>query len=143
MRKIWVRPVRPADQKDFNEYVAITEKNEFDPEVLTYPSTTMLVAHDGKPVVFLPVQLAVVLESLAIRPDASDFQVSVALKELVSVVSVLAAQRQLGEMYFIGTNERTNAFATKNGFTELPWKVYRLKLSDLEKPHEDLPKSGS
>ena len=73
------------------------------------------------------------LESLAIRPGATNKEVSLALKELIQACVTLGHMKNTGEIYFLGTNEETNKFAENTIFEKLPWPVYRLRLSDLTK----------
>lgn len=143
-KRIWVRPAKQADAKFFQHYMVSTEDNLFDPEVMTYPSTALLVAHkEGEPLVFLPVQQAIVLESIGKKPGITDFEMAVSLKEIISAVVMSASATGKGELYFLCKEPSTQAFAEKNGFEKLPWPIYRLKLSSLEHPDEDIQAAGN
>ena len=71
------------------------------------------------------------LESLAPRPGATKEQVAVAMKELTQNAITQASLAGAGEVYFLGSNEGTDALATNQIFEKLPYSVFRLKLKDL------------
>lgn len=134
MKQTWVRPAELKDAEQLALWsVANVEKNELDPAVLRYPQTSVLVAHDGKPVTFMPVQLVAMIESLASRPGVTPLQLADALKELLKTVVFLSKKQGVHEVYFLGTDEAVTRMAQRHaGFEELPWKAYRLKIDRLE-----------
>lgn len=108
---------------------------------MKYPDTFTLAAIDDTGVLaFWPVQQPVVekslmLESLVFKPGITELKKSQVLKQMfVSCVS-LGFMKNTGEIYFVGTDERTNHWAEKLGFEKLEYPVYRLRLTDLE--HEN------
>jgi len=132
-KTIWVRPLQESDSEKFIEWsIRNMEKNLFDPDVLRYPQTVVYCAHDGEPIMFLPIQLVPMLESLAPNPDATEAQQTAALKELVQTAAFQAKKLGMGEIYFISKDEDTIKFAQKHGFEDLPWHTLRLKLDRLE-----------
>lgn len=126
--RIRVRPVRDNDTPELAKYMLQTPNNLFDPAVLSYPMTSTFLAHNGKSIVYMPVQIVPMLESLAINPEAAKHEVAVGLKEIMEAVELLSHQQGYGEIYFICKDESTSAFAMKHGFEELPWKTYRFKI---------------
>lgn len=122
----------PSTEQEAKELIAwsvegLANNNYFDPNVLFYPATIKLCAgSDSKRVVYVPVQHVLMLESLAINPEASKTEVAVGLRVAVNACQLLAQQAGIGEIYFLGTNDQTNAFAQKHGFTEVPWKAYKM-----------------
>lgn len=138
MSTIFVRPATPEDAETFLKWAVATKGNEFDPETVTYPDSFTLCAFDaGGPVAFMPIQQPMVseplmLESLAVNPEASDSKIAVALKELVQACVTIGFMKGTGELYFLGSNEATNRFAEHHKvFERLDWPVYRLRMSDL------------
>lgn len=131
---MFVRPARPSDAQKFTEWFINTPQNLHDQEVLSYPTTATLCAYDKNgPVAFLPVQFPAMLESLASNPSASKLDVAVAIRELVQEVVTQCHVIGRGECYFICGDESTAHMAVSYGFEEVH-KVFRLKLSDTEKP---------
>lgn len=113
--------------------------NYFDPNVLRYGATFTLVARSkSKDVLYIPIQTVFMLESLAINPDATKHEVAVALREVLVSLGLLAQRSGIGEIYFLGTNDDTNAFALKHGLEELPWRAFRMK-SFIERSNENIP----
>lgn len=131
---IFVRPARPTDAKVFAEWSRSTESNEWDPLVAKCPTTVTLAAYDQSgPLVFMPVQQPMMLDSLAVRPGLSKREVARSIKALVETTAMLAATKGVGEIYFLGTEEGTDLFAENRMFERLPWPVYRVKLANLER----------
>ena len=135
MKRIWTRLFRSSDATKFWEWINNTKQNLFDKEILTYPATGCLVAHgNGEPIVYLPIQYVPMLESLAINPESSLKDVATSLWQLVAAVQLECQRKGMGEIYFLCKEESTIQFAQKNGFTEIPYKLFRMKLSDMEQP---------
>jgi hypothetical protein len=72
------------------------------------------------------------LETLAFRPGATHRQKTIAIRELTHNAIAQASLKGAGEVYFIATDPGTNDLAESEMFEELPWKLYRTKLKDLE-----------
>lgn len=113
-----------AEVKDCER--ALAGKPGLDAEVLAYPATVILVAEDGKDKIYLPVQTCFFMETLGYQ-DANDTALALAMKQFTSILVWEMGEKGTGEMYFLGNNEKTNAFALNNGFEEVPYKVFRLK----------------
>lgn len=119
------------------------DENKFDPGVLNYPTTMVLqVGSKDKTILYMPVQTALMLESLAINPEATKHEIAVALRTVITSLILMAQKAGIGEMYFLGTSERTNEFARKHGLEELPYKAFRTKTFD-EAQIESIPQSNS
>src|SRR5579883_1064175 len=97
MKKIWIRPALKSDAPLYAEYAAANSaRSLFDMNVLTYPNTSVYVAHSGDPVMFLPVQMAAVLESLAPKPGLPRSEQARALAEIVT--SVVRSEEHTSEL---------------------------------------------
>lgn len=133
-RHIFVRPIQPEkDTKKFIDWSLETPNNGFDPEVPKYPSTITLCAYDKDgPLAFMPVQQAFVMEAVASRPGASKMQTALALKEFTQAIVTMAHLKGVGEIYFLGTEDGTNKMAGNQLFEELPYRVFRCKVAELE-----------
>ena len=134
MNTIFVRGVRQSEEQMLVDWATENaEKNGFDPAVLYFPTTYTLCAYDKEgPVAFLPVQTPFMMESFAPRPGIGKLQSAAAFKELTQYLVSQAHLRGVGEIYFLGSDKDTNDFATGQIFEELPYRVYRAKLKDLE-----------
>lgn len=136
MKIAFVRDARPADTPLFAEWAVATPHNEIDPAVLTYRSTTCLCAYNADgPVVFMPVQRPLHMESLAVRPGAPEHEVAHALRSLLQNLVTTAQAEGRGEIYFMATEDTVPKLAHRHGFEKLPYSVYRLKIKDLEPNH--------
>lgn len=133
MNRVWVRPIKPEESKIFLDWsLENKEKNEFDPQVPLYPSSTTWCAYDKDgPLAYQTLQRPVMLESLAPRPGSSPIQISSSLKELTKNAVTFSHTVGAGEIYFLGSDDSTNKFACNKIFEELPYKVYRCRLSEL------------
>jgi hypothetical protein len=131
---VFVRPAKPDDTKKFVDWSLETPDNEFDPEVVKYPSTFVLCAYDKDgALAYQPIQQAFIMDSFASRPGASKPQVATAMKELFQEAVTQAHLKGVGEIYFLGTEAGTNHMTTNQEvFEKLPWSVYRVKIRELE-----------
>ena len=136
---IFVRPAREEDREQFIQWSIKTENNLLDPDVIKYPSTLVWCAFDENgPIVYVPVQQPLFMESLAINPEASPALVAMALKELTQNLVTQAILKGSGEIFFLCTDEQTIDYAKRQAFEEMPWRILRIKISDLEKSHDKI-----
>jgi hypothetical protein len=126
--------VRPAEERDIPQFKEWSNQNpNFDARSAAYPSSIVLAAYDARgAIAFLPVQQPFYMEAMSFRPDATEFEKGLAMKELTHALITASHARGVGEVYFLGSNKETNNFAEKQGFEELPWRAYRIKLNKLE-----------
>jgi hypothetical protein len=131
MKQIFVRTAGPDDADKFANWAA--QNPAMDARSLVYPSSFTLVAYDDSgPLSFLPVQQPFYMEAMSFRPDATESEKALAMKELTHALITFCHQKGAGEIYFMGSNEHTNAFAERQGFSELPWRTFRVRLHELE-----------
>jgi hypothetical protein len=130
---LYCRPARPEDAEQFQEWSRVNEKNAFDPEVAAYPSTITWVVYDRfGPLAYMPMQCPLMMESIAVRPGAFKSEIAAAMKEFTQQFVTQAHIRGAGEIYFLGSDDGTNEMAGNQVFEELPYKVYRLRIKDLQ-----------
>lgn len=79
----------------------------------------------------MPVQVPLMMESVATRPGADKKEIAVALKELTQECVTQCHIRGAGEIYFLGTDAGTDAMAANQIFEKLNYTVYRLRIKDL------------
>lgn len=102
--------------------------NLFDPAVMDYPTTRTVVAHNGEPLMYMPYQQVLMMESLAPKPGISPIEEGLALREITKSVALLASQAGIREAYFLCKDERVVKFASAHGFEVLPWTTMRMRL---------------
>lgn len=129
MKQVFVRLAEDKDASQFEEWVkAAQEINLFDPNVMTYPTTRTLVAHNGENLLYMPVQNVLMMESLAPKPGIAPIDEAVALREITKTVAFMASQQGIREQYFLCKDERVVKFGSAHGYEVLPFKVLRMKV---------------
>lgn len=125
----------PPNQDPANPYPEVDrwlttnqERNGYDPEVLKYPSTIVLEVRNGSTMGYLPIQSAVVLESMALDEKLTPMQRAQATLNLVGAAMRLGIQAGKREVYALVTDEITARAAIASGFELLPYRVIRRKL---------------
>lgn len=137
MKHLFVRPARGGDSVQFLDWSRQTAGNLFDPDVAKYPSTMVLAAYDQSgPVLYAPVQQPFFMDALAIKPGSDPLTTALALKEVTHFLITQAHIKGVGEIYFMCNEPTTIEYAKRQGFEEMPWKLLRVKLSNLEGKHE-------
>lgn len=131
-RHVYVRPAESHESQMFFDWAVENAKGEFDPQVALFKSSTTWCAYDKTgPLVFQTIQRPLMLESLAPRPGATKEQVAVAMKELTQNAITQASIVGAGEIYYLGSDEDTDEFATNQIFERLPYSIFRVKIKDL------------
>lgn len=142
-RHVFVRPVRKEDTEKFIEWSKSTKNNLFDPMAGLYPTSFTICAYnENGPITYVPVQHPYFLEHLAINPNADKIDIAVSLKELTQFVVSQAHIKGVGEIYFLCKEKSTADFAKAQCFEEMPYRMFRLKISDLEKHDTNNPKDS-
>lgn len=134
-RHVFVRPARAEEAPEFIEWsIANRAQNGFDAEVARFPTTIVLAAYDKSGVLaYMPLQSPFFMEGIALRPGLEKKDVAACLKEFTQAAVTLAHTKGVGEIYFLGTEDGTDAMATNHVFEKLPYSVYRLKVKDTER----------
>jgi N-acetylglutamate synthase-like GNAT family acetyltransferase len=131
MKQIFVRAVRETDVKKMFSWA--TSNPAWDSRILSYRNSLVLAAfNDLGTVAFLPVQQPLMLEAAVFHPLATDCQKALAMKELTHTLIAESSMKGWGEIFFLGSDERTNTFAEHQGFKKVDLPLYRLRLMDLE-----------
>jgi len=116
MRDIYPRPARPGDIPLIDEWIRTTPQNLFDPSILHNPGLKFYAADNGAPILFMPVQHVYMLESLAVRPGATELEVAKALGVLIQTVLCRLEEEGLQEAYFICRDPNVNGYAHRHGW---------------------------
>lgn len=140
MKEIWVRVANQSDIPTAAKWFLLnTGKSLLDMDVFKYPQSCVYVAHSDHPILYMPVQTVVMLESVGPNPAASDLELARGLAEIVKTIKFLSQTRGIGEIYFLSTDERVQRIAERHGFELLPsetFRTLRLKINSIEKTDE-------
>lgn len=127
----FVQLAKSGDGQKFLEWCK--NQPEVDLFIPYHPGTFTLKAFDKtKDVGFMPVQRPYVLETLASNPEATDMEIASALREFVQYLVSRSQAEKVAEIYFLESDKDTSKFAGNHIFEELPYRVYRCRISDLE-----------
>lgn len=114
--------------EEVTKWLTTTRNNDLDRGILEYPTLRILCAYDGEPEAYLPTQLAVVLESLALKPGIDAHQYVEAIRTLVKGVTLNASSLGIKEIYFIATDPDVLRCALNHGFEQIKQPVLRMRL---------------
>jgi len=106
--------------------VANRECNDFDPEVMNYPTMELYVSPDENPNACLPIHAGIVLESMGFGCEDVKQRLASSL-ELLRMAAERAKSLGMKELIYLSSDARTDEFAVKAlGFKAV--KAYRLVL---------------
>ena len=132
---IWIRPAGEADIPKLEAWLTATEDNLFDKDILLYKSKIFFeCAYNSRPIMYMPVQNVLFLDSIARNPEATELEMAKALELLVKCVIHTAQMEQYNETMFFCSDPRIMSFAERHGFEELMHdekrglKLFRLKV---------------
>lgn len=94
---------------------ALSSRNHVDTSIFAYRATDVLKASNGQPLIYMPRQRVMMLESLAINPDAQQSDVALALRALIQVSEYEGRVAGHGEMYFLCSDPETKRYALAHG----------------------------
>ena len=133
MKDIFVGPARPAEITDLHQW--LTSADTFDIDLLQYKRGVEFFAarHEGKPLLFVPVQTVWFLDPLAARPGLTNLELASAVATLVKALVSHAQQQGVNEIYFIGRG--WGKFPERHGcelmIRDHEKALYRLKVTKL------------
>jgi hypothetical protein len=119
------------DQEKFVDWIWSARKiNCFDPDILLYPRTILYTAEDQDgPLLYLPVQPVLMLESLAPRPGVSPRKEALALWKLGEMLEETSRITGIQEQYFLCKDQRVVDICSRHGFDKLEgYTILRKKV---------------
>jgi hypothetical protein len=126
---IKIEKAKPEDWEQMATWMGLlANRNNIDTAIFSYPATDILKASNGKPVIYMPRQRVMFLESLAINPEAQASDVALALRAIMQVSEYEARVNGHGEIYFLCGDKETCEYAERHGMEEIKLKLYRRKL---------------
>lgn len=134
------RLAKPEEADEFLAWSHATPLNLFDHEPGLNASTLTFVAEDAKgAATYCPMQQAVFMEALAIRPGARLGTVAKALRDLALTAVRLAKRIGGSEVYAVCDEPTTQALMLRHGFEEIPAKIFRLRTRVAEERYGEQP----
>lgn len=134
MKQLQLRYARPDEGEQILGWLKGNPQNFFNPRILKYPTLRMLCSYDESgPVAYVPVHTVLMMESVALNPEASEMNVAQALRDLVKGSQLIADAGGMREIYFLGGHGGVGEMAASpkgHSFTEVNLagqqaKVYR------------------
>jgi hypothetical protein len=104
----------------------IREQSHLDVDMLTYPTTSILEAYvkaTGEPVLYLPIQHVLMLESMGPSPVASEIDIAKGLEEIIKIVNYEAQKLGIGEVYYPSSDANVNKFAQRHHFILMDYEA--------------------
>lgn len=128
--------------KDDPEAIAMLEgnkeRNDFDPEVLGYPSSLLLRCDDeSKRRGYMTTQSVQMLESMALDDTLTAEEKAGAAMNLMAYALSLANRVGQKEAYFVATDKNTEMAMQRLGWELIQHPVYRLRLRKVFKGEND------
>lgn len=142
-RDVFVKPLlgkasqNPEVAKAIEALSAISERSHLDPDVLTYPNTTLLSAYaksNNQPLLYVPVQQVYMLDGLGPAPMASPVDVAAALAQVIKTIHYMSFTQGIGEIYFPCEDEGVNGLAQRHGFSRMDYEQPQIDAPPLLKP---------
>lgn len=134
------RLAKPEEADEFLAWSRATPLNLFDHEPGLNASTLTFVSEDSQgAATYCPMQQAVFMEALAIRPGARLGTVAKALRDLALTAVRLAKRIGGSEVYAVCDEPTTQALMLRHGFEEIPAKIFRLKVKTAESLYGEQP----
>ena len=137
MKQLKLRYARPDEAPKILEWLQSNPNNYFAKEILGYPSLRILCAYEegGEPVAYLPIHNVLMMESIALNPNASPLNVAQALRDLTKSCELIADAAGIREVMFLGGHGGVGEMAGsgRHSFEEVKLgeksaKVYRNQL---------------
>lgn len=130
---VMVRLADPESEPVVDWCQANSERNAFDRDVLSYPSTKVLAAYqdfpDGKVINYMPIQGATILESIGSNPEATLNEITQGVIECVQGAALMAYANGFREIYFCASDDSTAKAAEHMGFDRVEMAVYKKRLA--------------
>lgn len=129
MTQLKLRFGNPEDAAQIVNWLNANPNNEFNPEVLKYPTLRIFTAYsESGNEAHLPFQRVLMLESYAPRPGMPLAVSAQALRDFTKAAELIASSEGIREIYFLDGAAGVSELALANGYEEVPFKVYRMRL---------------
>ena len=121
----------PEERQLFSDWAwKFREQTQFDMDVLAAPRACIARAEsEGKPVLYVPVQPVLMLESLCPYPELTKNKKALALWRIVEQMDDVMRCTGMMETYFVTQDDQFAERAIAAGFTEVKGHVLKRKLN--------------
>lgn len=146
MKDFWPTPSLPQDIAKLDERLRTTPDNLFDADILNYRDKLKFYCArtEGRPVLHMPVQNILMLDSLAVEPDATEMEVAKAIAVLMQFIIGKAIEQGYNEILFMVRDKSVATYAERHGFEtmlenpETGTKLFRMKVKHICEPVTEL-----
>jgi len=119
-----INKMKPEEIKKFIDWATqARERTTFDPGIIGYPRTAVLITEDEKgPLAFLACQTTIMAEVFIPRPDSDNRERAASLGKFNDSIMKIAKQMNVGDVYcFIPETEKDYAEKVqRHGWKEVP-----------------------
>lgn len=135
---IKARLANPEEASTAIEWLSITPENLYDPEVTGYPSTVTLCVENGSPLLYMPLQVTLTMDSIGKKPGIRKREMAFALVELIAATKRFAQGAKIAEIYFLCVEQGIVEQAEKFGFERVMFDqkkgmaLFRMKVNQCE-----------
>ena len=136
-RMVYVRPFNPKDEKERGLLVewldAGRHKNRFDPEIFLREQVSILTCFNEEEILgFIPIALAMLIESLAFKPGISPRDEAKCLQAMQHHVVQRAFEKNIPDAFFVTFDETVMEFAKGYNWNEVRVPMLNLHFASLE-----------
>ncbi len=129
VKQLKLRFARPEESGQVVEWIRGNPENDFDPDILNYPTLQVFCAYSDEGVeAYIPSHNVKVLESTALKPGIEIGVAAQALRDFTKAAELMASTQNIRELYFLCRDDALIAMAKNHGYEEMPFKVLRMKL---------------
>ena len=131
-----MRLAKPEESGTAVEWLCSTPQNLFDPAVLGYQSSLTFCVENGEPLLYMPLQVTLTMESIGRKPGIRHRDMAVALVQLIEGTRRFAQGAKIAEVYFICAEPGIIEQAQHFGFEKIMEDkehgkaLFRMKVSD-------------
>lgn len=129
MKQLKIRFAKQDDVAQIVNWLNANPINQFDPGILEYPTLRIFAAYsDAGNEAFIPFQRVLMLESYAPRPGLERAVSAQALRDFTKAAELTASAEGVREIYFLDGGDGVAEMALANGYEEVPFRVFRMRL---------------
>lgn len=121
----------PEERSTFSAWAwNLRDRTQFDMDVIGYPRACIARASsEGTPLLYVPIQPVLMLESLAPDPTLTTNQKALALWRVMEEMDDVMKLTGMHETYFVTQDDQFAERAIAAGFTEVKGRVLKRKLN--------------
>lgn len=120
------------------EWLRSTPENLYDPDVTSYASTVTLCVENGSPLLYMPLQVTLTMDSIGKKPGIRKREMAFALVELIEATKRFAQGAKISEIYFLCVEQGIVEQAEKFGFERVMFDekkgmaLFRMKVTPCD-----------